>query len=101
VERASTIDPVDVSRTKIIFAISPQEARQIEAVSEPVKETVRQMFEHYRPTALSEEGNGQATERAARNTREAILTLIVAALVFIQIAARAVEEPAFGLCLQL
>lgn len=44
-----------VTQNFLSITVSPQEIREIEAVAEPVRESVRAMYERYRPQAL---GNG-------------------------------------------
>jgi hypothetical protein len=43
------------------ITVSPEEIREIEAHAEPIRPSVRQMYEHYRPGAPAN-GNGHANE---------------------------------------
>jgi hypothetical protein len=48
----------NVVQNNLTITISPQEVREIEATAEPVRESVRKMYEQYRPSLGNGNGNG-------------------------------------------
>jgi hypothetical protein len=52
-----------ISQNNLAITISVGEVKQIEAIAEPVRQSVKQMFSHYKPGQLGTvEGNGNRKE---------------------------------------
>jgi hypothetical protein len=52
-----------ISQNNLAITISVGEVRQIEAIAEPVRQTVKAMFEHYKPGQLGTgDGNGNGAQ---------------------------------------
>jgi hypothetical protein len=51
------------TQNNLSISISGTEAKEIEAIAEPVRQSVKQMFEHYKPGQLGTgEGNGNGAQ---------------------------------------